>query len=95
MICLQNEQDSSNLLHTLTESGTFLSVSIVSKLFIVISGILSLFVFIGLYLDLFDHMAMILSGALLLGFFCAIGGAKNWKPLPLFHGNTLSLLLSS
>ena len=47
MFCLQNEQDSPNLLHTLTESGAFLSVSILSKLVIVISRVLSHFAFIG------------------------------------------------
>ena len=77
MFCLQNEQDSPNLLHTLTESGPFLSVSIVSMLVTVVSGVLGLFVFIGLYLDLFDHLALILPGALFLGLFCVIGGAEN------------------
>ena len=60
MFCLQNEQDVPNLLHTLTESGTFtLSVSVMSMLVSDVSGVLGLVVFMGLYLVLFDHLALI------------------------------------
>ena len=90
----QNEQDGPNLSHILTGSGTYLSVSMVSKFVIIISGVFSLFTFNGLYLDLFKHLALIFPGAFFLGLFCAKGGTKNWKVLPLFHGNTVSLLLS-
>ena len=77
MFCLQNEQDGTNLLHILTESGAFLSVSILPNLLIVISGVLGLFAFIGFYLDLFDYLALILPGALFLGLFCIMGGVEN------------------
>ena len=94
MFCLQNEQDGPNLSHTLTETVTFiLSMSVVSILVTEVSGVLGLLVFMGLYLDLFDQMAVILPGALFLGFFCVTGGAENWKVLPpSLHGNTQSLL---
>ena len=95
MPCWQNEQDSQNLSHTLTGSGTFLSVSIVSRFVIIISGVLGLFAFTGLYLDLFDHLALIFPGAPFLGLFCAMEVAENWKVLPLFYDNTVSLLLLS
>ena len=81
MFCLQNKQDSPNLLHTLTESGTFFSVSIVSMLVTVISGVLDLFVFIGLYLGLFDHLALILLGTLFLGLFCVIGRGRELESI--------------
>ena len=77
MFCLQNQQDSANLSHILTESSTFLSVSVLSNLVIVISEVLGHFAFIGLHLDLFDHLALILPGALFLGLFCIMGGAEN------------------
>ena len=76
MVCLQNEQDSPNLLHTLTKSGTFLFVSIVSKLFIIIPGVLGLFAFIGLYLDLFDHLALICQEPSFLSYFVSWEGRE-------------------
>ena len=90
IFCLQNEQDSPNLSHILTETGSFLSVSVTSNLVIVISGVLGLFAFIGLYLDLIKHLVLILPGALFLGLFCIKGGAENGNILPLFLGTTLS-----
>ena len=51
-------------------------------------------IFKRLYMHLFDHMALILPEALFHGLFCVTEEAENWKVLPLFHGNKLSLLWS-
>ena len=74
--CLQNECDGPSLLHTLTGDGVLLSISIATKSVTSISGIMGLLTFIGLYLDLFDPLALILPGALFLGFLDAWEGRE-------------------
>ena len=77
MDCLQNWQDGTNLLHTLTESGTLvLSASVVPILVTDGSGVLGLLVFMGMYPALFDCLALILPGALFFGLVCVTGGQR-------------------
>ena len=92
--CLQNEHDSLNLLHALTGNGALISVSMASRCHFCLWGIKSFCFYRVLPISTWPPGSHLASSSLSWVSWC-LGRGRELKHVALFHGNTVSFLLSS